>query len=77
LLADVSLLTQLFENLFRNAVVHADETPTVTVGVTSDGFFVVDDGPGIPVENHDSVFEVGVSMAEPRGGTGMGLAIGH
>jgi signal transduction histidine kinase len=71
LLADASLLTQLFENLFRNATEHAGEAPTVTVGVTPGGFTVADDGPGVPDEARESVFEVGVSTA----GTGMGLAI--
>ena len=73
LLADTSLLTQLFENLFRNSTEHAGEAPTVTVGVTPDGFFVADDGPGVPAKDRERVFEVGVSTA--GGGTGLGLAI--
>ncbi|MFW5963449.1 MAG: sensor histidine kinase [Natronomonas sp.] len=48
---------------------------TVTVGLLPEGmgFFVEDDGPGIPKERRESVFEAGVSTGE--GGTGLGLAI--
>ncbi len=37
------------------------------------GFYVEDDGPGIPPEDRDEVFEAGVSGAEM--GSGLGLAI--
>ncbi|MDS0299200.1 response regulator [Halogeometricum sp. S1BR25-6] len=46
---------------------------TVTVGDLPDGFYVADDGPGIPPENRDRVFEHGYST--DRDGTGYGLAI--
>lgn len=48
---------------------------TVTVGVLQDetGFFVADDGPGIPQEHRDRIFEHGFTTA--RDGTGFGLAI--
>lgn len=72
--ADESLLTQLFENLFRNSVEH-DEGAGITVDVTSDGFTVADDGPGIPVEDRDRVFEAGFSTHTGADNTGMGLVI--
>jgi signal transduction histidine kinase len=52
-----------------------DDTPTVTVGSLpdEDGFFIADDGPGIPAEERDRVFESGYTTAED--GTGFGLAI--
>ncbi|WP_436928720.1 PAS domain S-box protein [Halosimplex halobium] len=73
--ADESRLRQLFENLFRNAVEHAGDDATVRVGVLDDepGFFVADDGPGIPPDRRDRVFESGFSTAS--GGTGLGLSI--
>lgn len=64
---------QLFENLFRNAIEHGGTDVTVTVGQTTDGFFVADDGPGIPPARRDEVFDHGVST-EPDG-TGYGLSI--
>ena len=46
---------------------------TVTVGPLDDGFFVADDGPGIPADERDQVFEYGYTT--DRDGTGYGLPI--
>jgi len=46
---------------------------TVEVGDTSDGFYVADDGPGIPPDEREVVFERGYTT--DRDGTGLGLAI--
>lgn len=48
---------------------------TVTVGDLDDrpGFFVADDGSGIPFEDREQVFENGYSTT--RYGTGFGLSI--
>jgi PAS domain S-box-containing protein len=46
---------------------------TVTVGATADGFYVADDGPGVPVDEREALFEAGYSTAED--GSGFGLAI--
>jgi PAS domain S-box-containing protein len=46
---------------------------TVTVGDLDDGFFIADDGPGIPPEEREAVFESGHSTKED--GTGFGLSI--
>jgi PAS domain S-box-containing protein len=81
--ADEGRLSQVFENLFRNATEHADSSVTVQVGCLSSpdgflsndggGFYVVDDGPGIPQENRDAIFEPGHTGSDD--GTGLGLAI--
>ncbi|MFD1586081.1 histidine kinase N-terminal 7TM domain-containing protein [Halorientalis brevis] len=76
LLADESRLQQLLENLFRNSVDHGGADVSVSVGPVTGaptGFYVADDGPGIPVEERDRIFESGVSTAQD--GTGFGLAI--
>jgi PAS domain S-box-containing protein len=70
---DRSRLRHLFENLFRNSVEHGGEEVTVRVGTLPDGFYVEDDGPGIPTDRRADVVEVGYSVAD--GGTGLGLAI--
>ncbi|QLD86983.1 histidine kinase [Natronomonas halophila] len=73
--ADPERLQQLFENLFRNAVEHGGPDVTVTVGALAEapGFYVADDGGGIPAEVRGEVFEPGFSTAEQ--GTGFGLPI--
>ncbi len=78
----------LFENLLKNAVEHGStssrsqtddavehggEGVTVRVGPLADGFYVADDGPGIPAEERDAVTEQGYTTAES--GSGSGLAI--
>jgi signal transduction histidine kinase len=57
------------------AFVRGDDAPhvTVTVGRTADGFYVEDDGPGIPESKRDRVFETGYSTDDD--GTGFGLNI--
>ena len=76
-LAEESRLAQLFENLLRNAVQHGregeDSTVQIQVGTLADGFYVEDDGLGIPVEERETVFEAGHSGN--RTGTGFGLSI--
>jgi signal transduction histidine kinase len=71
--ADPDRLGQLLENLFRNAIEHGGEDVTVTVGPLEEGFYVEDDGPGIPPEDREDVFEAGYSTT--AGGTGFGLNI--
>ncbi len=71
---DPGLVRQSFENLFRNAVEHGGSGTVVSVGPLADGtgFFVEDDGPGVPASRRGSVFDRGYSTDD---GTGLGLAI--
>jgi len=85
--ADPDRLRNLFENLMRNSIDHGapgddfevgDEPAsspgiTVRVGDLEDGFYVADDGPGIPESVRDDLFNPGESGTAET--TGFGLAI--
>jgi signal transduction histidine kinase len=75
LTADRERVRDVLRNLFRNAVEHGRSDATIRVGaLTSDaGFYVEDDGPGIPEAERESVLEPGYTTTES--GTGFGLAI--
>jgi signal transduction histidine kinase len=56
-----------------NAVDHGGSTVELGELEDGDGFYVADDGPGIPDDKRERVFEMGYSTATE--GTGFGLAI--
>jgi PAS domain S-box-containing protein len=88
LVADPDRLEELLERLFRNSVAHGspgtlpgegaggDGRAGLTVGVgpldDREGFFVADDGVGIPPERRERVFRSGFSTAD---GSGLGLSV--
>ena len=71
--ADRDRLRQLLSNLFQNAIEHAGADITVTVGDLDGGFFVEDDGEGIPEAEREAAFDPGES--ELSHGTGLGLSV--
>ena len=78
---DLGLLTRAVRNLVDNATRHAANDVLVALG-RSDGSAVItvdDDGPGIPVEQRERVFDRFTRVDEARdrkaGGAGLGLAI--
>ncbi|WP_181693335.1 HAMP domain-containing sensor histidine kinase [Natronomonas sp. LN261] len=71
--ANESHLQELLENLVRNAVEHNTEDVTIRVGALDDGFYVSDNGSGIPEDERQRVFDHGYSTATD--GTGLGLCI--
>ena len=71
--ADPMMLEQLVENVLRNAVIHGGESVSITVSDIDGGFAIEDDGPGIPTEDRDRVFDPGYST--DADGTGFGLSI--
>jgi two-component system phosphate regulon sensor histidine kinase PhoR len=82
--ADADRLEQVLGNLVDNAIKYGRAKGTVTVGGNAkDGglveVFVQDDGPGIPPEALERVFErfyrVDKARSREQGGTGLGLAI--
>jgi signal transduction histidine kinase len=85
LLADPDRMTQALRNVARNAIEHTAEHDGLVrlevdlVGDRSTRFAVIDDGPGIPPEERDRVFErfhrTDSSRNRSAGGTGLGLAI--
>lgn len=76
--ADRSRFEELLENLLRNAVTHGKPDGsladlTISVGAFESGFYVEDNGVGIPPEKRETVFESGYTTAID--GTGFGLSI--
>ncbi|MCU4741614.1 PAS domain-containing sensor histidine kinase [Halobacteria archaeon AArc-m2/3/4] len=72
---DQSQCLSLLENLFNNAVSHGGSSVTVRVGTLdgSEGFYIEDDGQGIPEKYRTDVFEHGFTTSSD--GTGLGLSI--
>ena len=75
-------LERLLRNLLDNAVRHCSEGGHVRVEARSDGdtvhLSVIDDGPGIPADDRERVFDPFFRAASERrreGGSGLGLAI--
>lgn len=82
--ADETRVEQVLNNLLENALKYGREGGTVVVGGREAEagrveIFVKDDGPGIPVEARERVFErfyrVDKARSRDQGGTGLGLAI--
>jgi signal transduction histidine kinase len=73
LAANETQLRQLFTNLYRNAVEHGGQAVTVEVGALENGFYVEDDGEGLPHHDHEQLLSAGFSTRPD--GTGLGLHI--
>ena len=77
---DAALLREMIANLIDNALRYGNKGVRVTVEVRVNGeeigLFVEDDGPGIPQDSRESVFDRFVRLPGSHGdGCGLGLAI--
>jgi signal transduction histidine kinase len=83
LTGDPDSLARAVRNLLDNAARHARSTVTVTLAEsdTTARLTVADDGPGIPIDQQQRIFERFTRLDDGRardsGGTGLGLAITH
>ncbi|WP_447765523.1 sensor histidine kinase [Sphingopyxis panaciterrae] len=68
---DVGAIERVITNLVQNAIEHGGRH--VTVRVIGSGFEVEDDGPGIPPEERERVFEPFHRLRPRSTGTGLGL----
>ncbi|WP_232491908.1 ATP-binding protein [Novosphingobium kaempferiae] len=79
LMADPVHLRQLFQNLVANAVLHNEPGVTVTIGQEvidgRPGFFVSDDGAGVPEAAREQIFQPFRRLADRNDASGLGLAI--
>ena len=78
---DRHLLTQLFSNLIENAIIHTPAGTRVSVTLRREGndamVRVSDDGPGVPSEEHQKLFQrfYRREASRTRPGFGLGLAL--
>ena len=81
LTADPAQLARVIRNLLSNAVRHATSQVTVTLTENNQSIelTITDDGPGVPAEARDHIFERFARADDARtragGGAGLGLAI--
>ena len=66
-------IEQLLEKLFQNSIEHSEEPVLVRIGDLEGGFYVEDNGPGIPDSIHSNVVEAGFTTREH--GMGLGLTV--
>jgi signal transduction histidine kinase len=78
--ADPGLLDRMLDNLVANAVKYTPPSSTIEIGADPEGcgpggvaLWVDDDGPGLPLELRDAVFDEFVRGPSATSGTGVGL----
>jgi signal transduction histidine kinase len=73
---NIIALTRVIGNLVRNAIDHAGGKGTIDISVSAGGAIVVSDqGPGIPIEHQELVFEPFYRVTPKSRGAGLGLSL--
>jgi signal transduction histidine kinase len=71
---DALALSRVLMNLIQNAMMHAGDEGTISVAVNAFGeLSVTDEGPGVPPEERDRIFEPFYRTRPSSTGTGLGL----
>lgn len=79
--ADKERIAQIIDNLVSNAVEHGSTNPLPRIEAGGEvigeevRFFVRDNGPGIPANYHEKIFDLFERLDSNTDGTGVGLAI--
>jgi signal transduction histidine kinase len=73
--ADAERLRRICNELVGNVFAHTEGPVTVEIGPLEHaaGFYVADDGPGIPEEEREYVFDRGYTTASDRDGNGLAI----
>lgn len=61
----------MLENIIDNAVKHSGPEVTVRVGALDEGFYIEDDGAGIPEPVREKIFDRGYSLESETSGLGL------
>jgi DNA-binding response OmpR family regulator/signal transduction histidine kinase len=76
---DPARIEEVLTILIENAVRHAPSSSAIEIGAETDGnmaaFWVKDDGPGIPPDRHQAIFEKYTQLGAGSEGAGLGLYI--
>lgn len=67
------LASRLFENMFKNSIKHGGDDVEIKIGSLENGFYIEDNGKGIPKEKRSKIFNLNYTTSET--GEGLGLTI--